>query len=108
MGNEQSIVADFVRSNRKAMAGYVRQKLVAAGAKPHLDRLGKEGIESLENEAAGVLLDLACAFLRRLHPEQEIQAEDLLAKLPADVQKTIRLPRSDAYHELMAKLQREE
>jgi hypothetical protein len=70
--NELSVVNDFVHSNRKAMASYVRQKLIAAGAKQYLESLRKEGIESLDNEAAGVLLELACALFRRWHPEREI------------------------------------
>ena len=71
MDTELAAITDFVRSNRKALAGYLRQKLAAAGAKAYLDQLGKAGIDRLESEAAGVLLDLACALLCRLHPDRD-------------------------------------
>jgi hypothetical protein len=107
MDNELSAIADFVNSNRKALAGYVRQKLVAAGAKQYLDRLGKEGIEALNRETAGVLLDLACALLRRLQPEREFQPEQILAQLPEVVRLSIRLPRSEAYNAVLAQLEKD-
>jgi hypothetical protein len=106
MDNELSVIADFVKSNRKALASYVRQNLVAANAKPYLDRLGKEGAEALDRDAAGVLLDLACALLRRLHPERDFQSEEILAHLPEDIRQSIRLPRSEAFHAVLAQLQK--
>jgi hypothetical protein len=104
MEDELAAVADFVESNRRAMASYVRQKLLAADAKQYLDSLGKDGIAALDGEAAGVLLDLACALLRRLHPGRDYKAEEVLGQLPSNVQRAIRLPRSDAYHAVMAQL----
>ena len=104
MDQNTTTITEFVQANRKALAAYVRQKLVAADAKPYLDRLGKDGIAALDSEAAGVLLDLACALLRRLHPEQEFVAEEILAKLPEDVRKSIRLPRSEAYYAVLSQL----
>jgi hypothetical protein len=106
MDNELSVIADFVMSNRKALASYVRHKLIVAEAKSYLDRLGQEGIEILDCEAGGVLLDLACALLRRLHPEREFQSEEVLAHFPQDVRQSIRLPRSEAYYAALAQLQK--
>jgi hypothetical protein len=99
-------IVDFVSSNRKALAAYLRQKLVQAGAKPYVDQLGKSGIERMESEAAGVLVDLACAMLRRLHPGREFQAEALLMQFPEDVRQHIHLPRSDAFHAILAELEK--
>src|SRR5688572_3527814 len=104
MDNNLPAIAEFVQANRKELAGYVRQKLVAAGAKPYLDALGKDGIESLDREAAGVLLDLACALLRRVQPGCDFQAEQVLAQLPEDVRQCIRLQRSEAYHSIIGRL----
>ncbi len=98
MSDSARMIEDFVASNRKPLAGFVRQKLIAANAKPYLDSLGKEGIENLEREAAGVLLDLACALLRRIHPERTITAEGVLNQFSESVRKSIKLPRSEAYH----------
>ncbi len=94
MDNELSAIADFVKSNRKGLASYIRQKLLEAEAKPYLDRLGREGIRALDREAAGVLLDLACALLRRLHTGRELQSEEILEQLPAAIRQSIRLPTS--------------
>jgi hypothetical protein len=105
MESEFAAIVDFVQSNRKALASYVRQKLLAADAKPYLDRLGKDGIEALDCEVAGLLLDLACALLRRLHPDREVKSEDVLAQLPEVVRQSIRLPRSEAYQAALAELQ---
>jgi hypothetical protein len=101
-----SAISDFVNSNRKSMASYLRQKLLAADAKPYLDRLGKSGIEEMEREAGGLLLDLACALLRRLHPGEEFQSEAILAQLSESERQNIRLPRSDAYYAVLAELQK--
>ena len=100
MDDELLLVADFIKANRKPMATYVRTKMLDAGGKSYVDRLGKEGIRLLDNEAAGVLLDLACAMLRRIYPKREFLSEDVLARLPDELQKSIRLPRSEAYHQL--------
>ena len=104
MDQHSTAVADFVQANRKALAAFIRQKLLAADAKPYLDRLGKEGIAALDAEAAGVLLDLACALLRRLHPNEEFVSEELLAQFPEDLRQNIRLPRSDAYFAVLSQL----
>ena len=98
MHNDIIAISDFVQSNRKALSAYLRQKLIVAGANTYLDQLGKAGIEQQEDEAAGVLLDLACALLRRLHPDQQYQPEAILPQLPEAVAQRIRLPRSPAYH----------
>lgn len=105
MDHDIAAILDFIDTNRKSMAAYVRQRLVAAGAGSYLDTLGKGGIEALENEAAGVLLDLACAMCRRLRPDSAFEAELILAKFPEPVRRTITLPRSDAYHSVMAPLE---
>jgi hypothetical protein len=104
MDQHSTVVADFVQSNRKALAAFIRQKLITADAKPYLDRLGKEGIATLDAEAAGLLLDLACAFLRRLHPEQQFVAEEFLTRLPENLRQNIRLPRSEAYYSVLSQL----
>lgn len=104
MDTELSAIADFVQGNRKPLTGYVRQKLQAAGAKAYLDGLGKEGIEKLDREAAGVLLDLACALLRRLHPDRVFRSEEILAMLADDIRQSIRLPYSNTYFEILADL----
>jgi hypothetical protein len=107
MDRELAAVADFVQSNRRPLARFMRQKLLAAGAKQYVDGLGKEGIEALDREAAGVLLDLACALLRRLDPDRTIESEEVLAQLPDAIRLGIRLPRSDAYHEILRQLQQD-
>ena len=56
------IIRDFVRVNRKELAGYLRRKLLEAGAKEYVGKLGKDGIAAMEREAAGVVLDFACAL----------------------------------------------
>jgi hypothetical protein len=104
MDRRSTAITDFVLANGKALAAYIRQKIIAADAKPYLDRLGKEGIAALDAEAAGVLLDLACTLMRRLHPEHEFLAEDLLAQLPENQRQNIHLPRSEAYERLQAHL----
>src|SRR5262245_38824665 len=106
MKSELSAISDFVLSNSKALASYLRQKLIDAGAKGYVEGLGKQGIGKLEQEASGVLLDLACALLRRLQPGVEFDAEAILHQLPAHVQKTIRLPRSQAYNAVLAELEK--
>lgn len=106
MDHNLRAITEFVQSNQKALAAYVRQKLIAADAKPYLDGLGKDGIAVMDSEAAGVLLDLACALLRRLHPEQKFVAEEILAQLPGSVQHSIRLPRSEEYYAVLAQLPR--
>jgi hypothetical protein len=107
MDDDVSIIADFVNANRKALARYVRQKLIAADAKAYLDSLGKDGIEALDREAAGLLLDIACALLRRLHPEREFQPERILPQIPEFIRQHIQLPRSNAYHAIVAQLPKE-
>lgn len=104
MDEDLAAILDFVSSNRQRLAGYLRQKLIGAGAKEYLDALGKTGIEAQEREAAGVLLDLACALLRRLRPDRDIRSENALHQLPEGVRRTIHLPRSDAYYAVLAKL----
>jgi hypothetical protein len=106
MEDELSAIMDFVQSNRNPLAAFIRQKLLAAGSREYLDRLGKPGIEALEAEAAGVLIDLACALLRRLPSGRDYQAEEIIAKFPDAVRQSIRLPRSEAYHAVLAELQR--
>lgn len=106
MEKEIAAVADFVSANRKALAAYLRQKLLAANASSYLDQLGKDGIEKLEQESAGVLVDLACALLRRLYPSREFVAEVVLAQLSAEMQRTIRLPRSEAYYAVLGQLRK--
>jgi hypothetical protein len=100
-----SIIREFVRDNRKEMAGYVRRKMLEAGAKDYLGRLGKDGIAAIEREAAGVVLDFAVALLNRLNPEPKLVSEEILAQLPPEEAVTVRLPRSDAYHGVLASLQ---
>jgi hypothetical protein len=106
MDTELAAITDFIRSNRKALAAYLRQKLKAAGANSYLDQLGKAGIDGLEREAAGVLLDLACALLRRLHPDRDFQSEAILGQLPEEDRQGIQLPRSQAYDAVLAELQK--
>jgi hypothetical protein len=105
MNSELAAIEDFVQGNRSALAAYVRQKIIAAGAKPYLDSLGKEGIDALDREAAGVLVELACALLRRLDLERSFEAEKVLAELPDSVRRSIRLPRSEAYYNVLAELE---
>ena len=104
MIDEVKVISEFVRDNKKSLAEYLRKKILAAGAKEYLDKLGKVGITEMENEAAGVLLDLGCAFASRLDPRVKMTTESIWPKLPMDLQKTVRLPRSDAYHEAMKRL----
>jgi hypothetical protein len=99
-------VADFIRVNREPLAAYVRRQLIAAGAKAFVDGLGKKGIEELRNEAGGVLLDLACALLRRTTSERELLSEDVLHVLPEDLRKMICLPRSNAYYNALENLKK--
>jgi hypothetical protein len=66
MNSELAAIDQFVQDNRNALAAYVRQKIIAADAKPYIDSLGKEGIDALDREAAGVLVDLACALPGRV------------------------------------------
>jgi hypothetical protein len=99
-----SAVADFVRTNREPLASLIRQKLIAAGAKPSVGALGKEGIEQLRREAAGILLDLACALIRRMNNETELTSEAVLHELPEDLRDSIGLPRSDAYYSMLDEL----
>lgn len=106
MTDEMTAISDFVDANRKALAGFIRQKLMLANAKPYLDRIGKEGIEALEREAAGVLLDLACAFLSHLHPERQVKSEEVLDQLPAHFRSAVHLPRSNMYFAVLADLER--
>lgn len=101
-----SAVSDFINANRKPLASYIRQKLIAADAKAYLNQLGKPGIEQMEREAAGVLLDLACALLRRLHPSEEFESETIMALLSVNDQQNIRLPRSDAYFAVLGESQK--
>ena len=106
MNNEVAAISEFIGANKKALAGYLRKRMLAAGAKEYLDRLGKSGIEDMEKEAAGVLLDMACALLRCLRPEEQYQAESLLLQFPEQVRQTIRLPRSEAYYSVLAELKK--
>jgi hypothetical protein len=75
MDKEVSAISDFVMLNRRELAAYFWRQLISAGAKEYVDRLGKAGIATLEREAAGLLVDLACALMRRLHPSANFQPE---------------------------------
>ncbi|MDB5349407.1 MAG: hypothetical protein JWN86_654 [Planctomycetota bacterium] len=100
------VMADFVRANREPLAGFVRQKLTEAGAKPYLDGLGRSGIEALRAEAAGVLLDLACGLIYRLRPDRVWDAQEILDHFPDDLRRDVCLPRSEGYHRVLDELQK--
>jgi hypothetical protein len=105
MNNELAVFTDFINSNRESLAAYLRGQVIKAGAKEYLDGLGNDGIELMGCEAAGMLLDLACALLRRLDPGRDLRSEDVLRQLPETERQRIRLPRSDSYYSIMAYLE---
>src|SRR5688572_12455553 len=97
-------IRDFVMTNRKPLAGWLRKQLIAAGAGEYVGRLGKTGVEAMERDPAGVLLDLGCALLNRLEPGHERHAEELLLQLPEGVRSQIRLPRGEGHNAILGGL----
>jgi hypothetical protein len=106
MPDDLTALIDFIQSNRQPLAKYIRQNIIKAGAKSYLDNLGKDGIEALDRGAAGVLLDLACALLRRLNPDRPMTSEEALTALPESVRNSIRLARSEAYYAVLPEIKR--
>ncbi|HLX62845.1 MAG TPA: hypothetical protein VKX17_16325 [Planctomycetota bacterium] len=100
----REIIADFVLSNRSGLSRFQRGVLMKAGAKSYLDKLGKAGIKQMDRESAGVLFDLACAFVRRLNPGTQMTSEEVLFEMDEAFRNEIHLPRSDSYHAIMASL----
>lgn len=94
-------ILDFVRKNKKPLARYIRGKLVEAGAKGYLDNLGKSGIEAMEREAAGMLLDLACVLVNRLQDHTQFRSEELFLSMSVHERNQIELVRSDGFKEIM-------
>jgi hypothetical protein len=94
-------IVDFVAKNREPLAHWLRLRLIDAGAKDYVSRLGKDGIEAMRRDAAGMLLDLACALMRRVEPSRKIDSETILMQLPERERASIRLPRSEEYYEVL-------
>ena len=101
MIDEVKVISEFVRDNKKPLSDYLRKKIIDAGAKQYVAQLGKQGIQEMENEAAGVLLDIACAFVNRLNSMANLTAESIWPHLPLDLKESVRLPRSAAYYEAL-------
>ena len=99
-------ISDFVMSNRSALSSHHRQLLTKAGAKSYLDKLGQKGIEEMNRDSAGLLLDVVCAFLRRLNPDMKIESEEVLFEMENSLQLKIRLPRSDEYYNALSALKK--
>ena len=104
MHDDIAIISDFVKVNSESLAYWMRRKLIQAGAKDYVKALGKDGIEAMRCEAAGLLLDLGCAMVNRLKPEVGLTSEDVISKLPESERRMIRLPRSDTYHAALESL----
>lgn len=55
----------------------------------------------MNQDSAGVLLDLACAFLRRLNADMKIESEAVLFEMENSLRLKIRLPRSEEYYKAL-------